>query len=344
MWVIDGELMRPLLDQPGGVPLPLPPVPGRCPQVYVQNSSLEIAWGAWPSRARQHRRRAGRRRSSPKGVEGFSIDYPDDWRRAEELLAQRRGGAARGRGAEPMSPCATSRPRSWRGFADRRRPGRPGRGVRRRLPHQHPVHDRSRGLGAHRHQLQLHGRRARWLHLRAGGADDRYFSSKGHDAPGLYAVLIGARPAGPELLHRLRRLRRPAGPPGRPDDARGRHQHRLAGDGDLEGEGHRRWPTACAAAAARVFVLTGDGELQEGQFWESLGSARQPGLGGITVDRRPQQDPVRHLGRATSATSATWRRSSRRSAGTSRAATVTTSRRSRRALARARARSPNGPR
>src|ERR1044072_5106512 len=33
----------------------------------------------------------------------------------------------------------------------------------------------------------------------------------------------------------------------------------------------------------RIFVLTGDGELQEGQFWESLGSAVTRSLGEITV-------------------------------------------------------------
>ncbi|HEY0714806.1 MAG TPA: transketolase C-terminal domain-containing protein, partial [Polyangia bacterium] len=33
----------------------------------------------------------------------------------------------------------------------------------------------------------------------------------------------------------------------------------------------------------RVFVLTGDGELQEGQFWESLVSAANHRLGGLTV-------------------------------------------------------------
>jgi transketolase len=34
---------------------------------------------------------------------------------------------------------------------------------------------------------------------------------------------------------------------------------------------------------SRIFVLTGDGELQEGQFWESLGSAANRGLGEITA-------------------------------------------------------------
>ena len=33
----------------------------------------------------------------------------------------------------------------------------------------------------------------------------------------------------------------------------------------------------------RVFVITGDGELQEGQFWESLGQAANEDFGEITV-------------------------------------------------------------
>jgi transketolase len=41
----------------------------------------------------------------------------------------------------------------------------------------------------------------------------------------------------------------------------------------------------------RIFVLTGDGELQEGQFWESLGSAANRGLGEIVaiVDHNKMQ-------------------------------------------------------
>ena len=48
---------------------------------------------------------------------------------------------------------------------------------------------------------------------------DVYFSSKGHDAPGLYAALIGLGKLPEELLHRLRRL---GGLPGHPD-VRTRH-------------------------------------------------------------------------------------------------------------------------
>ena len=41
--------------------------------------------------------------------------------------------------------------------------------------------------------------------------------------------------------------------------------------------------------------MTGDGELQEGQIWESLATAAQRRLGELTVHGRPQQDPVGHL-------------------------------------------------
>jgi transketolase len=120
------------------------------------------------------------------------------------------------------------------------------------------------------------------LHLEVIGEHDLYFSSKGHDAPGLYAVLLGLGRLDFDLIHRLRRL---GGLPGHPDvsstplvvtntgslgmgisKAKGFvHANRLAG---------RR---------GRVYVLTGDGELQEGQFWESLQPAANAGMGEITA-------------------------------------------------------------
>src|ERR671915_2247411 len=45
-----------------------------------------------------------------------------------------------------------------------------------------------------------------WLHLEVLGDGDRYFSSKGHDAPGLYAVLAATGRIPFEQIHRLRRL------------------------------------------------------------------------------------------------------------------------------------------
>jgi CMP-N,N'-diacetyllegionaminic acid synthase len=85
MWVIDGDLMRPLLDQPDGVPYHSRQYQS-LPRVYVQDSSLEIAW----MRALTvDGSIAGRRVApfTPEGAEGFSIDYPGDWDRAEEMLA-----------------------------------------------------------------------------------------------------------------------------------------------------------------------------------------------------------------------------------------------------------------
>jgi N-acylneuraminate cytidylyltransferase len=89
MWVLEGETMRPLLDQP-----PAGEVPWHSrqyqdlPEVYVQNSSLEIAWTRVlsadpPSIAGQ--------RVAPlvtDGAEGFSVDYPDDLVMAELMVAR----------------------------------------------------------------------------------------------------------------------------------------------------------------------------------------------------------------------------------------------------------------
>lgn len=87
MWTLAGDLIEPLLPQPEGET----PLHSRqyqaLPTVYVQNSSLEIAWryvldGPLPT--------ISGRRVAPfltEGVEGFSVDYPDDLERAERLVA-----------------------------------------------------------------------------------------------------------------------------------------------------------------------------------------------------------------------------------------------------------------
>jgi CMP-N,N'-diacetyllegionaminic acid synthase len=85
MWVIDGDLMRPLLDQPDGVPYHSRQFQS-LPSVYVQDSSLEIAW----MRALDDHDSIAGERVAPfltEGAEGFSVDYPDDWRVAEEMVA-----------------------------------------------------------------------------------------------------------------------------------------------------------------------------------------------------------------------------------------------------------------
>ncbi len=87
MWLIEGDTMRPLLDQgPGEVPCHSTQY-AALPKVYVQNSSLEIAWrrvldGPRPSIAGD-----GVVPFLTDEAEGFSIDYPDDVARAEQLVA-----------------------------------------------------------------------------------------------------------------------------------------------------------------------------------------------------------------------------------------------------------------
>src|SRR5678809_1367004 len=104
--------------------------------------------------------------------------------------------------------------------------------------------------------------------------DDRcdiFFSSKGHDAPALYNVLIGLGLLDEDLLHQLRRLR---GLPGHPHV---QTPYVQANTGSL-GMGVSKAKGMVLAnrlqgKERRIFVLTGDGELQEGQLWESLASA-----------------------------------------------------------------------
>ncbi|UUY05681.1 acylneuraminate cytidylyltransferase family protein [Svornostia abyssi] len=85
MWRLEGDRARPLLPSPvGEVPLHSRQYQA-LPEIYVQDSSLEVSWTrvardgggisgaevlAWVS----------------QGHEGFSIDYPDDWEAAERLV------------------------------------------------------------------------------------------------------------------------------------------------------------------------------------------------------------------------------------------------------------------
>lgn len=87
MWRIDGDLMQPVLEIPGKVPSHSRQY-ADLPGVYIQDSSLEIAW----MRAlTEHGSIAGERVAPflTEGAEGFSIDYPDDWVAAEQMVADR---------------------------------------------------------------------------------------------------------------------------------------------------------------------------------------------------------------------------------------------------------------
>src|SRR5687767_11348778 len=112
-------------------------------------------------------------------------------------------------------------------------------------------------------------------------ACDIFFSSKGHDAPALYSVLIGLGLLPEEKLDQLRRLH---GLPGHPHVETPYVQANTGslGMGISKAKG-MAIANRLAGKPRRIFVLTGDGELQEGQFWESLASAANAGLGEIVA-------------------------------------------------------------
>ncbi len=86
MWVLDGELMNPLLPQSSsGTPYHSSQYQA-LPPVYAQNSSLEIAW----MRVLDDGEIAGRRVAPffTEGAEGFSLDYPGDVETAERWVAE----------------------------------------------------------------------------------------------------------------------------------------------------------------------------------------------------------------------------------------------------------------
>jgi len=129
-----------------------------------------------------------------------------------------------------------------------------------------------------------------WLYFREmntlskgiGSADrDVYLSSKGHDVPGLYSVLAAA-----EILPEasLRRLRRFGGLDGHPEVHIPGIEFNTGslGMGISKGRGVA-WAKRYTKRGGRVFVLTGDGELQEGQNFEALQNAVQHGLTNLQV-------------------------------------------------------------
>jgi transketolase len=110
---------------------------------------------------------------------------------------------------------------------------------------------------------------------------DIYFSSKGHDAPGLYAVLYSLGLLPEEKLLKLRRF---GGLDGHPDI--GIHgveaNSGSLGMGISKGRG-MAWAKKYLGRAGKVFVMTGDGEWQEGQNFEALQSTVSQKIGNLTV-------------------------------------------------------------
>ncbi len=110
---------------------------------------------------------------------------------------------------------------------------------------------------------------------------DVFFSSKGHDVPGYYAALHGLGVLSAERLLRLRRL---GGLDGHPDvGVPGVEANSGSlGMGISKGRGIA-WAKRHLGRDGRVVVMTGDGELQEGQNYEGLQGAAHDRLAGLTV-------------------------------------------------------------
>lgn len=109
---------------------------------------------------------------------------------------------------------------------------------------------------------------------------DIFFSSKGHDVPGQYAVLhaLGILPE--DMLLKLRRL---GGLDGHPE----RHIDGLEACTGSLGMGISKargmaWAKRYLNHKGKVYVMIGDGELQEGQIWEALQNTPQQDID-ITV-------------------------------------------------------------
>jgi|SRR5579859_1200843 len=110
---------------------------------------------------------------------------------------------------------------------------------------------------------------------------DIYFSSKGHDVPGLYAVLYAAGVIPRDKFLKLRRL---GGLDGHPDvGITGIEANSGSlGMGISKGRG-LAWAKTRLHRGGRVFVMTGDGELQEGQNYEALQATMQQQVYNLTV-------------------------------------------------------------
>ncbi|HEX4914789.1 MAG TPA: transketolase C-terminal domain-containing protein [Vicinamibacterales bacterium] len=110
---------------------------------------------------------------------------------------------------------------------------------------------------------------------------DVYFSSKGHDAPALYSLLIAMEKLPFDLLPKLRQLN---GLPGHPDVST---PYIATNTGSLGMGISKAYGMARAnrytGRNGRIVVMTGDGELQEGQIWESLQPVANEKLSDIIV-------------------------------------------------------------
>jgi transketolase len=110
---------------------------------------------------------------------------------------------------------------------------------------------------------------------------DIYFSSKGHDVPGLYSLFYGLGILPEEKLLMLRRLN---GLDGHPEVRQPGIEASTGslGMGISKGKG-MAWAKSYNKNKGHVYVLTGDGEFQEGQIYESLQVTAHQKVNNITA-------------------------------------------------------------
>jgi len=110
---------------------------------------------------------------------------------------------------------------------------------------------------------------------------DIFFSSKGHDVPGLYALFYALGIVSEEKLLGLRRYN---GLHGHPDVSTPGIEANSGslGMGLSKGRGIA-WAKRHQGWGGHVFVMLGDGELQEGQNYEAFHSAVHQKIGGLTA-------------------------------------------------------------
>ena len=110
---------------------------------------------------------------------------------------------------------------------------------------------------------------------------DIYFSSKGHDVPGLYSIFYALGIIPQEKLLGLRRLN---GLDGHPEVRQPGIEASTGslGMGISKGKGIA-WAKKYKNNKGHVYVLTGDGEFQEGQIYESLQATAHQKVNNITA-------------------------------------------------------------
>ena len=126
---------------------------------------------------------------------------------------------------------------------------------------------------------------------------DIFFSSKGHDVPALYAVLYSLGILPQEKFINLRRFGGTHGHPNLETVGIEANSGSL-GIGISKGKG-MAYAKKLQGRGGRIFVMTGDGELQEGQIYEALQTAAHQGITNLHVivdNNKVQSDkPVQEI-------------------------------------------------